>query len=269
MILRFPNFKTRAVTLSFDDGRIEDRNMVATLNKYGIKCTFNLSAGRIVGVENSVQFDEFDTLYKGHEIASHTYTHPHLDNLDLGGIAYQIIKDREILEEKTKSIITGFAYPFGLNKTEGMLDCIRNCGIRYGRTTVSTYNFELPKEFLRWNPTCWQGDDKVFELAEHFFQPDDIEHPWRIKPLLFYIWGHSYEYKDNWDRLENICKTIGNKANVWYATNIEIINYISAFKKLIRSVNGKIIYNPTDTDLYVSVNGKNILIEKLKTTIIT
>lgn len=28
MILRFPEFKTRAITLSFDDGHIDDRKMV-------------------------------------------------------------------------------------------------------------------------------------------------------------------------------------------------------------------------------------------------
>lgn len=266
--LRFPEFKTRAITLSFDDGCIDDRKMVEILNRYGIKCTFNLDSGMIEDHESKVQFDEFNELYKGHEIACHSYTHPHLNNLDLGGIAYQIIKDREVLEEKTGQIIQGFAYPYGLSETDGMVDCIRNCGIKYGRTTVATHNFELPTDYLRWNPTCHQADSKLPELAESFFKPDDMEHPWRIKPLLFYIWGHSYEYKNNWDRLENICKTIGEKDNVWYATNMEIINYISAFNALRRSINGNIIHNPTDVDIFVWVNGKNIMIEKGKTTII-
>jgi len=265
MILRFPNFKTRAVTLSFDDGKIEDIKMAEILNKYGIKCTFNLPAGCIIEGNNRVSSDELNSIYEGHEIACHAYTHPHLNNLDHGGIAYQIIRDREALEEKTGRIIDGFAYPFGLTETDGMIDCIKSCGIKYGRTTVATYNFELPTDFLRWNPTCWQGDDKIFELAERFFEPDDIEHLWRIKPLLFYIWGHSYEYADNWERLEKICKTVSLKENVWYATNMEIINYICAFNALRRSVNGKIVYNPTDIDVYVWANDKEILIKKGET----
>lgn len=268
MILRFPEFKTRAVTLSFDDGNCEDRRMVEILNRYGIKCTFNLNSGLIEGCNYKVQFEEFKALYAGHEIACHSYTHPHLNNLDLGGIAYQLIKDREKLEEVTGQIIEGFAYPFGLVETEGMIDCIRNCGIKYGRTTVSTYNFELPNDYLRWNPTCWQGETNLFELAETFFKPDDVKNPWRIKPLLFYIWGHSYEYGDNWDSLERICEAVGKKDNVWYATNIEIIDYISAFRALRRSANGKIIYNPTQTDVFVAVEGKHILIEKGKTVVL-
>lgn len=268
LFLRYPEFKTRAVTFSFDDGFIQDRNMVKIFNKYGVKCTFNLCSGRIMDDENRVQFKEFSTLYNGHEIASHTYTHPFLNELDLGGVAYQIIKDREILEEKTGELVQGFAYPFGLNETEGMIDCIKNCGIKYGRTTVSTHNFELPKDYLRWNPTCHQADPKLPELAENFFKPDDTEHPWRIRPLLFYIWGHSYEFKDKWVELENICKVLGRKENVWYATNMEIIDYISAFKALRRSANGKIIYNPTDTDIYVRVGDKDVLLKSGETTVI-
>lgn len=267
MILRFPDFKRRALTLSFDDGSIDDRKMIEILNSYGIKCTFNLYSG-CIGDDNRVQFDELSSLYDGHEIACHSYTHPHLNNLDLGGIAYQIIKDRESLEEKTGRIIEGFAYPFGLEETAGMVECIKNCGIRYGRTTASTGRFNLPDDFLRWNPTCWQVDDKIYELAEEFFKPDDLSKFWRLRPLLFNIFGHSYEFKNNWERLENICKTVGGKENVWYATNIEIMDYIQAFRSLRRSVNGKIVYNPTNIDVFVAVNEKNVLIEKGQTIVL-
>lgn len=268
LFLRYPEFKTRAVTLSFDDGSGHDRKMVEILNKYGIKCTFNLCAGTVKENEYKVQFNEFAELYKGHEIASHTFSHPHLDTLDLGGIAYQIVKDREKLEDVTNKIIDGFAYPFGLKETDGMVDAIKKCGIKYARTTRATYNFELPTDFFRWNPTCWQADNKLYELAERFFMPDDIKHPWRIKPLLFYIWGHSFEYSDNWQNLEKICETVGRKENVWYATNMEIIDYLSAFKSLRRSANGKYIYNPTDTDIYVVVNDKKVILKKGETTVL-
>ena len=262
LFLRFPEFKTRAITFSIDDGIIDDRKMVEILNRHEIKCTFNLNSGTIKGNDSRVQFEEFEELYKGHEVAAHTYTHPHLENLELDGIAYQIIKDREILEEKTGKIVEGFAYPYGLCETHGMIDCIKNCGIRYGRTTASTYNFDLPKDFLRWNPTCHQCDPKLPELAETFFRPDDLEHPWQIKSLLFYIWGHSYEFHNKWENLEKICQIVGGKEYVWYATNGEIVDYISAFKALRRSVNGRIIHNPTDIDVYVRAGDKDILLKK-------
>ncbi|MBR4887846.1 MAG: polysaccharide deacetylase family protein [Clostridia bacterium] len=262
LFLRFPDYKTRAVTLSYDDGKSEDRKMVEILNKYGVKCTFNLNAGKIEGDDNRVQFEEFAALYEGHEIACHTLTHPHLNNLDVGGIAYQIVKDRELLEEKTGKIIRGFAYPFGLAERPGMVDCIGSCGIRYGRTTVSTYGFDLPVDYLRWHATCHQADPKLPELAKEFFKPDDLEHPWRIRPQLFYIWGHSYEYAGCWEKLEEMCALVGGKENVWYATNMEIVDYVSAFRSLQRSVNGKIIHNPTNVDVFVVADNKNIFIAK-------
>lgn len=266
-ILRFPDFKTKAVTLSFDDGSIDDRKMVEILNRYGIKCTFNISSGQIEGHKDTrVQFSKFETLYKGHEIACHGYEHPLLSQLDLGGISYQIVKDRELLEEKTGCIVDGFAYPFGLTETEGMVDCIRGCGIKYARTTVSTDQYDLPADFMRWNPTCKHDSDRFPRLVERFLAPDDVAHPWRVRPKLFYIWGHSYEFKNDWDHLVDVCEAIGKKEGVWYATNMEIYNYVSAFRALRRSVNGRILHNPTDADIYVAIDGKdNLMIPKGKT----
>ena len=264
LFLRFPGFKTRAVTLSYDDGTVDDRQMVSILNRYGIKCTFNLNAGKIEDrPERMVQFEEFEELYRGHEIASHSFTHPHLRNLDPGGIAYQIIHDRERLEEVMHRPIQGFAYPYGLRgETDEMVECLRLCGIRYARTTNATHQFHLPQDNLRWDPTCHHSDPALFDLAEDFFKPDDYEHPWRITSKLFYIWGHSYEFDGHWDLLEKICQTVGNKEEVWYATNGEVIDYVAAFQSLRRSANAKYIYNPTDTDVYVFVKRKNVLLKK-------
>lgn len=269
LFMRFPGFKTRALTLSYDDGLSQDRRMVPVLNRYGIKCTFNLNAGLISGSANRVRLEELEELYRGHEIASHAFTHPHLHNLDLGGIAYQIIRDRELLEETVRRPVEGFAYPYGLGTaTNDMVDCLRYCGIRYARTTVATRAFSLPTDPLRFHPTCHHADPALFDLAEKFFAPEDEAHPWRITPKLFFLWGHSYEFENKWEDLERICETLGNKKEVWYATNGEVIDYLSAYRALRRSANAKYIYNPTDTDVYAFANNKNVLLKKGETTIL-
>ena len=153
--MRFPGFKTRAVTLSYDDGTTFDHEMVSILNKYGIKCTFNLNSN-LLGRSRYVSREEVNTLYKGHEVAVHTFTHKHLHSLSSGGVALQIIMDRELLESITGSIVKGMAYPFGLSD-ESIIDTVRACGINYSRTTSSTLDFSLPKDFLRWNPTCYHA----------------------------------------------------------------------------------------------------------------
>lgn len=88
-------------------------------------------------------------------------------------------------------------------------------------------------------------------------------------PKLFYLWGHSYEFKDNWDRLDAVCEALGARENVWYATNGEVIDYLDAYRSLRRSANGKYIYNPTDKDVYVwTEKHGDVLLEKGKTTVI-
>ena len=255
LFMRFPGFKTKAVTLSYDDGKIFDRKMVEILNHYGLKCTFNLNS-KYLNSDGTVKTDEINDLYKGHEIAVHTHSHPHLENLDDAVIANEIIKDREILEGITQKIIKGMAYPFGLND-DRVLNILKNCGIEYARTTHCTSNFSLPQDFLKWNPTCHHSSSNINELIEKFLEDEDLQHPWRITAKVFYIWGHSYEFENKFEVLEDICEKLGKKNDVWYATNGEIYNYVNQYKKLKFSANGNIIYNPTSTDLYFFTNNKD------------
>ena len=45
----FPQGRNKAVTLSYDDGRIEDRKFVSILNQNGLKGTFHLNFGYLNG----------------------------------------------------------------------------------------------------------------------------------------------------------------------------------------------------------------------------
>lgn len=40
---------------------------------------------------------------------------------------------------------------------------------------------------------------------------------------------------NNWEHLDNICEKIANNDEVWYATNIEIYDYVTAYDSLIFS----------------------------------
>ena len=41
----FPGGKHKVLTMSYDDGKHEDRRLVALFNQYGIKGTFNVNSG--------------------------------------------------------------------------------------------------------------------------------------------------------------------------------------------------------------------------------
>ena len=105
------------------------------------------------------------------------------------------------------------------------------------------------------------------ELAEKFLSAEDDEKTADKSPLLFYVWGHTYEFNnnDNWYIMENFAEVIANKPDVWYATNIEIYNYVEKFRSLVFSLDSKIIYNPTDTTIYFNMNEKEYSIKSGET----
>ena len=82
-------------------------------------------------------------------------------------------------------------------------------------------------------------------------------------PKVFFLWGHSYEFNDNdnWNVIEEFAEAIGNRDDIWYATNIEICRYVKAFYALQFSANGEKVYNPTATDVYLNYFKEDILVK--------
>jgi hypothetical protein len=54
------------------------------------------------------------------------------------------------------------------------------------------------------------------------------------RPAVLSVWGHSYEFgsDSDWKRMEFFCQLVGKREDVWYATNIEITDYLAAAEKL-------------------------------------
>ena len=76
-----------------------------------------------------------------------------------------------------------------------------------------------------------------------------------------YVWGHSYEFddKDNWDVIEKFCEYMGGREDIWYATNIEIIDYMEAAKNLKFSADNESVYNPGVQSVWLQVDDKKIV----------
>ncbi len=266
--LRYPGFRTKALTLSYDDGRTEDIHVVDILNRYGIKGTFNLNSGRFSGLASRPKHEDGSEFYldaqqmkelyipAGHEVACHTVTHPTPGQLPEGGEVWEFLHDREELERLTGTFVRGMAYPYG-TPDERMVDSARLCGLAYGRVVGSTYSFALPQDWLRWRPTCHHKDAKLESLCQRFL---DSDRPWQLQ--LFYLWGHSYEFTndDNWEVLEKFCQTMGGRDDIWYATNMEICEYVTAARQLRVSTDGSRLYNPTATTLYLRTGGEDVVL---------
>ena len=264
-LMRFPGFRAKAFTLSYDDGPVWDRQLIELMSKYGVKGTFNLNAHRYDFSSDSFEDIKRDMrelyLGSGNEVAIHTLGHLNLPAIESGFAVRSIIRDRELLEEMFGVIIKGMAYPYGRYSDE-VVEMCRLCGVNYSRTTVSTGRFDLPTDWLRLPATCHHKDARLMELADKFINTPPLEKSWRQGPSVFYVWGHSYEFNDddNWSVIEELFKKVSGREDVWYATNGEIFDYTHAFKSLVYSANGELCHNPTSTEVYLSYYGKDVVV---------
>ena len=244
----YPQGRRRAVTFSYDDGRTFDRKVVAILNQYGMKGTFNLCSSLILNDKNGyyVTREEVPVLYKGHEVAVHTAHHPFLERMPISQAMQEVLEDRKELEKMVGYPVIGMAYSYG-TWDETVLAQIKAAGIRYSRTTTNIPHFWLPQNWLTWGATCHHGN--ALEKMDAFMS--------RQYPLsVFYIWGHSYEFNDenNWDVLEKICETLPKDDVTWYATNGEIYRYVESVRQLVLGADLHQVYNPTAQEIWFARN---------------
>jgi len=234
MAINMWNGKMKAVTFSFDDGVAQDIRLIEIFNRYSLKCTFNLNSellgkpGELIRenvrvLHNKVFPNQVREIYKGHEIAVHTLTHPNLAQLtDEAEILRQVTEDRRNLSELAGYDVVGMAYPGGgVNYTPEVAKLLEeNKAVAYARTTVATYGFDLPENLLTLHPSVHMAQtQKLFELADSFLETKPES------PMLFYIWGHSYEFDihNTWDTVERFCEKISGHSDVFYGTNAQTV----------------------------------------------
>lgn len=226
--------KMKAVTFSYDDGVTQDQRLIALLDKYGLKGTFNLNSARLGVSASLVREDvtvahvkprakEIARIYAGHEVAGHTLTHPMLTELPDEEIIREVEQDRLALSDIVGYEVVGFAYPGGgVNFNEHVAEVIRqNTGVKYARTTVSSGNFDWQSDLHVFRPTVYHHAEwaRMEQLADEFLamKPD--------RPQIFYIWGHAYEFdiRNEWDRFEAFLKKIAGHDDVFYGTNAQVL----------------------------------------------
>ena len=53
---------------------------------------------------------------------------------------------------------------------------------------------------------------------------------------------------------------MGGHDDIWYATTIEIYDYVEACRSIRSSVDGSKIFNPTAIPLYLETGGSNVML---------
>ena len=266
VFMRYPGGKAKAVTFSYDDGVLQDKRLAQMFDKYNLKGTFNLNSDKIRSTNLTKDELQEYFLSKGHEIATHGAYHRANGNIRVIEGIRDVLDCRLELEEKCNCIIRGLAYPDtgitlmgNLGSYEEIKQYLTELDIAYARTAGGDNNsFTIPEDFHAWMPSAYHNNPKIMEYIDEFLNIDispRVYGPIRTSRLL-YIWGHSYEFDDanNWDHMEEICKKVANNDEIWYATNIEICDYVQAYKSLRYSANGQKIYNPTLITIWLDVD---------------
>jgi len=266
--LRFPEGKSKAVTLSYDDGVVEDLKLADILSSYGLKGTFNLVGTKFK--QDNLSDDEIrkHILNKGHEIAIHGYFHrPEGTLRTIEGIR-DVLDCRLELEERFGIIVRGMAYPdtgirrFTSNVSyERIKGYLTDLDIAYARTLGEDNNlFMLPVDWHNWMPTAHHNNPKLGEYVEEFINVDNNGRVYGASryPRLFYLWGHSFEFArdNNWDVIYDFCEKMSGNDDIWFATNMEIYEYINAYNSLIFNASETKVYNPTLFDIWFDVDYK-------------
>ncbi|SDF12208.1 Peptidoglycan/xylan/chitin deacetylase, PgdA/CDA1 family [Blastococcus fimeti] len=148
------------VGLTFDDGYTDFLDhAVPLLERHGMTGTLYVVAGRLGGVN---EWDDGPRLpimdadqvravaTAGHEVGSHTMTHPRLAGAEPAALAAEVGESRRVLEDVLQAEVPGFCYPYG-SFDAGAADAVRAAGYDHACVT-GDYDpgdrFTLPRSYV-------------------------------------------------------------------------------------------------------------------------
>ena len=247
----YPDGRYKALVMSYDDGVIQDIELIDLFNQNRIVGTFNLNSAYLGTTQGWAQeygdsvFQKYipkDSLlivYKNHEIAAHGALHKDFIHISDTEILEEINTDISALTKLTNREIKSMAYPFG-NTNEHIAEVVATTQITNARTVNDTYKFDLPANYLIWDPTC--HDSKVLDHLDAYLVLD--EHALS----LFYVWGHSWEFgdKERWENMVKFCKQIGDRNDIWYVGCGQLTDYLIAINKV--EIHENEIINPAENE---------------------
>ena len=114
--------------------------------------------------------------------------------------------------------IRGMAYPYG-SHTPLVNEAIKACGLSYARDTRDFLSFSANRSLIPFSPTCHYSHPDLMELARQFAACKPTE------PMLFYVWGHSYEFdvNDDWSLMEEFLEYVSGRNELFYGTNAQVL----------------------------------------------
>ena len=257
----YPGGRKKAFNITYDDGVLQDVRFVAMLNRYGLKGTFNLNSQLMAerfswphpsGMEvTRLTREEIGNLYQGHEIASHTLTHPYMQELDHAGLMRQLGEDKKNLEALFGCEVKGFGVPFDYYSQE-IADCAKECGFEYARKSEFSLSYKPCSHWFHWKTGIYHIMPELLPYVKGFLLTDR-------ELAVCQIVGHSYDLDTEhlWETMEEICREISARDDIWPCTNLELVRYLKAMEAFDGT-------NHSDLELWFEKDGEIIKIPPVK-----
>lgn len=201
-----PEAPRTVVTLAFDDGLEEQRQVLDMLSASGLKATFFIISGR-VGKSGYMNLDDLRRLAAaGHEIGGHTLQHEELAPMAIAG------QRQEICEDRLRLLSWGFsptalAFPFGANDAvvnqtaaacgynaardvRGLKDTCGSCPVAESIPPFDPYEIRTPATVTRddgleqlqaWVTTAEAAGGGWVNVVFHFVEPDCAKHTYCVQ----------------------------------------------------------------------------------------
>lgn len=199
------------VTFAFDDGYTNQyNNALPVLEKYGVPATFNIIAslvGKQFEGENLMDWNQIKELKeKGHDIESHTNTHPYLTKLSEEEVRKELRVSKKILIDRGFSV-SSLAIPYGDYNKEVLKIASQNYSlVRSSDPGINNLNkldkYNLKSKVIRNNTSFKEISNSINNCSED---------QWLI--LMYHIVRkhNSKEYSTSPEKLEKIIKFIKEK----------------------------------------------------------
>ena len=253
----YPNGRKKAFNVTYDDGVEQDVRFVQLLNRYGLKGTFNLNSGLMAQGfqwthESGLTVKRLSpaavaSLYDGHEVASHTLTHPYMHDLSREAVLRELAEDKANLERLFGREIRGFAVPFDYY-SDLIEECVKACGFVYGRISEESGSFAPQEDPYRWRATVFHLDAGLEDVVRRFLATDE-------ELAVLQIVGHTYDLdvEHKWAQMERLFGAISGAQDVQPMTTIDLVEYLGAMGSA--EVTGGLIRNVSPVSLWFEVDG--------------
>ena len=206
---------------AIDDGTVFDKKVISIFNKYGIKATFNLNSGLQDFVwfkdwleVRRLKLEENKNIYHGHEVASHSLTHPFLTSLSDEDVYREVNEDIINLRNIFHRNIKTFSFPFD-GFDERTINIIKGLGITHIILPAIDDSFLFPVDTYHIKVTSWNIDDAL-NKANRFIEDEQAE--------IFIYLSHSYdyEYDNSYNKLEELCQRVTKEPDIKIITISEL-----------------------------------------------